>query len=51
MVNKAIIIENKIKDMVKNGKRKMSSFKIVSKSKLRVCLYTIAFELSYSSLG
>jgi hypothetical protein len=27
------------------------SFKTVPKSKLRVCIYTITFELSYSSLG
>jgi hypothetical protein len=27
------------------------SFKTVPKSKVRVCIYTIAFELSYSSLG
>jgi hypothetical protein len=27
------------------------SFKIIPKSKVRVCIYTIAFELSYSSLG
>jgi hypothetical protein len=27
------------------------SFKMVPKSKIRVCIYTIAFELSYLSLG
>jgi hypothetical protein len=27
------------------------SFKTVPKSKVHVCIYTIAFELSYSSLG
>jgi hypothetical protein len=27
------------------------SFKIVPKSKVCVCIYTITFELSYSSLG
>jgi hypothetical protein len=27
------------------------SFKTVPKSKVRVCIYTIAFELSYLSLG
>jgi hypothetical protein len=27
------------------------SFKTVPKSKVRVCIYTIVFELSYSSLG
>jgi hypothetical protein len=31
--------------------RQCLSFKTAPKSKVRVCIYTIAFDLSYSSLG